>query len=171
MDMCRAGEAAAFGELWRRHYGLTVALIRPIVQGDAEDVASEAFTAVWLQLRAGNGPETHFKAYVVCAAKRRAYRQSQQQRRVVSGITEEHLATASSRDPMLEVETWDQIAVALRMLPVRWAELLWLLGSEEMTRPELYRFLGLNPAAVSALTYRARNGFRKALELTSADSG
>ncbi|MGC3953779.1 MAG: sigma-70 family RNA polymerase sigma factor [Propionicimonas sp.] len=160
--------SAAFGELWRRHHGLAVALLRPLAHGDAEDVVSEAFAAVWTQLRSGGGPETHFKAYLVCVAKRLAYRLHTRNRLVTTEISEEDLATSSSHDPTLRIETRAQIATAFRAMPERWVEVLWLQAVEQKTRPELCRSLGLSPNATSALTRRARNGFRQAFELAEA---
>lgn len=158
----RAGNAAAFGELWRRHYPLTVAVLRPLVHGDAEDVASEAFAKVWVQLRKGEGPETHFKAYVICAAKRLAYRVSSRKQRYAAEFAEEHLAAAHAADPYEEVEVRERLSAAFTSIPERWAQLLWLLAIEQRTRSEVREMLGLSPQALSSATYRARSRFREA---------
>lgn len=165
---CEYSASAAFTELWQRHYRLAVSLLRPLVQSDAEDIASEAFATVWTQLRDGGGPEAHFKAYVVCVAKRLAYRQYRKNRVFTAGISDEDLATGATHDPTLGVEARDQIAAAFNAIPERWVEVLWMQAVEGKTRPELCQALGLSPNATSALTRRARNGFRRAFELAEA---
>lgn len=166
VELARRGDPAAFGELWRRHHGLAVALLRPLVEADAEDVASEAFTQVWAQMRKGGGPDSHFKAYLVCTAKRLAYRVQRERERRALELADEHLiaAEAEADDPFESIEIRERVIAAFESIPERWARLLWLSAYEDRSRAELREMLDLTPKALSSITYRARTRFREVYE-------
>src|SRR3954447_11541421 len=67
----RGGDAAAFGQLWDRHVEAARRLARRLAgnPADADDLVSEAFTKVLASLRAGNGPDRAFRAYLLASVR------------------------------------------------------------------------------------------------------
>lgn len=47
-------------------------------------------------------------------------------------------------------------------LPERWRNALWYSEVEQLTSSEVAGVLGISPNAAAALTYRAREGLRRA---------
>lgn len=61
LSLLRAGETEAYTELWRRHIQAALRVARRLAPGQADDLASESFLAVYHQVTvAGNGPEGSF---------------------------------------------------------------------------------------------------------------
>src|SRR4030088_3379215 len=68
----RAGENAAFGELYRRHAGVVRRSAFRLVRdgADADDLTAEAFFRVLQAVRRGNGPHEHARTYLLTVARR-----------------------------------------------------------------------------------------------------
>ena len=71
----RAGDRAAFGELYRRHSGPATTLSRQFARSAAEsdDLVSESFARVLDNLLSGKGPDTAFRAYLFTTIRNTAY--------------------------------------------------------------------------------------------------
>jgi len=65
LDRLREGDATAYEELWLRHVGAARRAATRIAPTDQEDLVSEAFLAIYRQVRVdGKGPQTSFRAYL-----------------------------------------------------------------------------------------------------------
>ncbi len=154
----RDGDDDAYGRLFVRHGAVARRVaVRRGHSGEADDVVSEVFARVLAQIRAGRGPSTSFRAYVLTATRHEAVRRAVLARRC---------------EPVADLEPWvgpvelpdvdDRLRAAYAGLPRRWQQALWLLEVEGRTPQELAAELGLSANAVSALGYRARVGLRSA---------
>jgi RNA polymerase sigma factor (sigma-70 family) len=161
----RGGDPEAFGVLFARHEPVArrvAARCGPAVEAD--DVVAEVFVGVLVQIRAGRGPTTSFRAYLLTGVRHEAGRRAATRRRC---------------EPVADLEPWsvdvapsdadEHLREAYATLPSRWRRALWQLEVEGRRPRELADELGLTPNAVSALGCRARAALRAAyLERTRA---
>lgn len=155
----RMGDPAPFEMLWRRHAdaGRRVAS-RFTASSDPDDIVQEAYLRIFSSLGRGRGPEGPFRPYLYQTIRNIAITWSRQQ---TSSI--ELLADLSDGADLSESVLDGTItATAFRSLPVRWQEVLWYTEVEGLEAADIAPLLGLRPSAVSALSYRAREGLRRA---------
>lgn len=160
----RAGDVAAYGELFVRHVEAARRLGRRLVADpDVDDLVSEAFTKVLDVLQRGGGPDLTFRAYLLSAVRR---------------LHVDRIRAAARLHPTDDLTPFDQgvpfrdtavedfesaaAARAFASLPARWQRVLWHTEVEGRRPAEVARLLEMTPNAVSALAYRAREGLRQA---------
>ena len=163
----RAGDSAAFGELFERHRGaaLAVARMHSRNEADAQDLVSEAFTRVLGLLREGRGPREFLRAYLVTAVSRLAADRA-------NDLSRTRPEEPRPDGPLDQVQLFDDtvvrqvdsavVARAFASLPERWQEVLWYLEVEGRRPRQVATVVGVQPNAVSALGKRAREGLRTA---------
>jgi RNA polymerase sigma factor (sigma-70 family) len=163
----RGGSLDAYGALYARHASAAKVLARQYVRGesDADDVVADAFHRVLGMLQQGNGPDTHFRAYLFTVVRRLAADLAKGARRLRptddDGTFELALGPSSSpEDPTLAGFESTTVARAYEGLPERWQAVLWYTEVEGMSPAEVAPILGLTANGVSALAYRAREGLR-----------
>ncbi len=161
LDRLRAGDNDAYTLLWQRHIGVALRLGRRLDVVQAEDLASEAFLAVYRQVTSGGGPETHFRAYLFTTMRNLAAVTRRERERIDDTSTAEEY---DLRDGLRFVEqrsTAEGLLRAFESLPPRWQRVLWLSEIEGVKRPRLAAELGIRPNAVSALLGRAKARLRE----------
>lgn len=159
----RSGDAAAFGELWRRHYPSGMAVARSITSSiDPDDLVQESYTRIYQAIVKGGGPNGSFRAYLFTSIRNTAAAWGRSRRE--SAIDE--LDTVADPDSTEQAanEALDRslTAQAFRSLPSRWQEVLWYTEIEQMKPQEAGPLLGMKAGAVSQLAFRAREGLREA---------
>ncbi|WP_164984056.1 sigma-70 family RNA polymerase sigma factor, partial [Cellulomonas endophytica] len=165
----RSGDAAAFGVLYERHGGAAWVVARQYTRSDADadDVTSEAFSAVLSALRNGGGPDAAFRAYLfTCVRNAAAGRHRAVQRTAPTDDTAVLEAAAPSApaadEPTVLGAERTMVARAFRSLPERWQAVLWHTEVEGQAPAQVAPLLGLSANGVAALAYRAREGLRQA---------
>nr|WP_225954127.1 sigma-70 family RNA polymerase sigma factor [Kibdelosporangium phytohabitans] len=177
IDSVRKGTVAAYGSLYERHVGAAYNLARQLSrsQAEADDLVSEAFAKVLDTLRAGRGPDSAFRAYLLTALRHTAYDKTRRDKRVelsddVTTVSGADTAVPFSDTAVAGLER-SLAARAFARLPERWQAVLWHTEVEGQTPAEVAPILGLTPNGVSALAYRAREGLRQAyLQVHLAES-
>ncbi|NUT91156.1 MAG: sigma-70 family RNA polymerase sigma factor [Saccharothrix sp.] len=160
----RAGDDAAFGELFSRHADAVrrFALRHVREHAEADDLTAEAFFRVLQAIRRGTGPTDHVRTYLLTVARRVAWEWSGRRRDVP--VEDEELsrrvepfpdATASRAEHTL-------ISRAFTSLPERWRSVLWQVEVEGARPAAVAPSFGLSPNAMAALARRAREGLRAA---------
>ncbi|MCU1479748.1 MAG: polymerase sigma factor, sigma-70 family [Subtercola sp.] len=157
----REGDSRAFGELWNRHSraGRTVARSYAL---DPDDVVAESFAKVLQAIKGGGGPTAAFRPYLFSTIRNVAMQWRKAS--IVDASDElDALADPSSEDAetLLALDK-SLTAQAFRSLPTRWQEALWYSEVEQLSSQEISPLLGMTSNAVSALTFRAREGLRQA---------
>lgn len=165
VELTRSGISDAYAELWKRHApNLTVA-IRCFTGFDADDIAQETFMRILLQIRAGKGPQTAFRAYAIMTARNIATNMSRSRTETeVTGIEDDafeqlSVETTDHGDDVLEKSFTYQV---FNSLPTRWQEVLWYREVEDLPVKVFCTFLGMSENSTSALLLRAREGFKQA---------
>lgn len=168
IEAVRHGDVAAYGDLYAQHVGSARNLARQLSRTvtEADDLVSEAFIRVLQVLRAGGGPDSAIRAYLLTALRHTAYDRTRKERRVE--LSEDITETV---DPALVSVPFDDTVMAsaeralakkaFAGLPDRWRKILWLTEVEGQTPAEVAPSLGLTPNGVSALAYRAREALRQ----------
>jgi RNA polymerase sigma-70 factor (ECF subfamily) len=180
IDLGRRGETAAIGELFQRHYALSLKVARRILRCEAEsqDAVQAAYCAAFEHLDTFRG-ESSFRTWITRIVVNRclmALRHPWRQRRVSSHIAPEgellHDFVSPARTP--EMCAWNQeVAGALERAfyrlppPLRAAYTLYALS--EMPVSEVAASLGLTVPAAKSRIFRARNAMRLSLENVEHD--
>ncbi|WP_344430369.1 sigma-70 family RNA polymerase sigma factor, partial [Amycolatopsis minnesotensis] len=170
----RAGAIAAYGTLYERHVTAAYNLARQLSRSTAEadDLVSDAFAKVLDTLRAGKGPDSAFRAYLLTALRHTAYDKTRKDRKIdlnedmsdlsrTGGTAGEALTVPFSDTAVAGLER-TMAAKAFARLPERWQAVLWHTEIERQSPAEVAPLLGLTANGVSALAYRAREGLRQA---------
>jgi RNA polymerase sigma factor (sigma-70 family) len=160
----RAGETDAYGELWRRHVRVALAVAgRYSTIADPDDIVQEAFQAVFTAVRDGGGPTRGFRPYLARTVRNVAVSISRRRRaEPVGGLTE----LADRLDvsvPGHDDTSTDRIVLvtAFQSLPERWRAILWMTEVEDLPVQDAAARLGIAPNAGAALVRRAREGLRR----------
>jgi RNA polymerase sigma factor (sigma-70 family) len=166
VSLARSGQDAPYAELFRRHQPAAIALARTLTdRAAADDVVAEAFEKLLVRIRAGGGPQSAFRPYLLQTVRTVAVDASRRTRRLVVADDPESVADPDAEpDDSLFDRVYEKttLARAFGALPERWQTFLWLSFVEGADRGEIATILGINVGGVSALGYRAREGLRRA---------
>ena len=158
----RAGDDAAYAVLWERHVASARSAARAVSPNvDPDDLVSEAFTSILSTIRKGGGPQDGFRPYLFATIRNVAA--SWGRRTAETPLDDLDERSADSAAEFAEVVADRSVlAQAFRELPAQWRTILWYLEVEGMKPREVAPLLGMSANAVSALAYRAREGFKQA---------
>jgi RNA polymerase sigma factor (sigma-70 family) len=170
IEAVRGGEIHAYGQLYARHVRAAHNLARQLSKSpmEADDLVSDAFAKVLATLRAGGGPDSAFRAYLLTAVRHTAYDKTRRDRKLelvddVEAITGAERVTNLPFHDTAVAQLDRSLAVkAFASLPERWQTVLWHTAIEGQSPGEVAPLLGLTTNGVSAMAYRAREGLRKA---------
>lgn len=159
----REGDTSAYAELWRRHAASGRAAARSFTTTfDPDDLVAEAYTRVFRSIKAGGGPTTAFRAYLVRTIRNVAISWSRV--RTYDPIDDvDQLPDPSSGESAVGDKLDRQlVAAAYSGLPERWRQVLWYSEVEALKPRDIAPKLGISPNSVSALMYRAKEALRQA---------
>lgn len=162
VEAARGGDDSAYATLWQRHVESGRRAARAVSPSvDPDDLVSEAFTSILAAIRSGGGPREGFRPYLFSTIRNIAASWGRRSKEQPLDDLDERPADAPA-DMAEVVADRSVLAQAFRELPARWRTLLWYIEVEGMKPREIAPLLGMSPNAVSALAYRAREGFRQA---------
>ena len=172
IERARAGDTSAFAELWRRHYRSAVRVARQFTSIDADDLVSEAYVRIFQRVLAGGGPTGAFRPYLYTTIRNLASSWGAASRDVQVDMIEDFQDERIPDDPSVWALDRTLTATAFRTLPERWQTVLWYTEVEGMDPHEVAPIMGMTANGVAALSYRAREGLRKAwLQAHISDTG
>lgn len=164
LERLRAGEDAAFGELFSRHSAAVFRLALGLAndRSEADDLTAEAFFRVLQAIRRGSGPVDNVRGYLLIVARRVAWEWSMRRKDVP--VTDEELTHRAPSNPDTSGQFTERnlIRRAFTSLPERWRKVLWNLEVEGERPAAVAIDFGLSPNATAALARRARQGLRAA---------
>jgi RNA polymerase sigma factor (sigma-70 family) len=159
----RIGDRGAFAELWHRHARSGIRVARQFTSSiEADDLVAEAYTRIYGRVLAGGGPVGAFRPYLYTTIRNLASRWGQANREVQVDDIGDFEDPRAEDDPVSSTLDRTLTADAFRTLPERWQSVLWYTEVEGMDPHEVAPLLGLSANGVAALSYRAREGLRKA---------
>jgi len=161
----RAGDAAAFAALYRRHAPVVHGVLLSRVQkADADDLTQEVFSRCWAALRTLRDPGA-IGAWLLTSARRCVIDLARTSRARAASAAAAQVTThaahpaAGSAAP-LDAET---VMNAIRRLPEAYRETLTLRLVEGLTGPEIAQRTGLTPGSVRVNLSRGMDLLRAAL--------
>ena len=161
--MARAGDRGAFAQLWQRHARSGLRVARQFSTTiDADDLVSEAYVRIYQRVLAGGGPDGAFRPYLYTTIRNLASRWGGDRRDVNVDDISDFEDPMAAEDPATKALDRTLTVRAFRALPERWQSVLWYTEVEGMDPHEVAPILGLTANGVAALSYRAREGLRKA---------
>ncbi|MBK4348856.1 sigma-70 family RNA polymerase sigma factor [Lacisediminihabitans changchengi] len=161
--LARAGDRGAFAELWRRHARSGMRVARQFTSSsEADDLVSEAYARIYQRVLAGGGPDGAFRPYLYTTIRNLAARWGSSNRSIAVEDIGEFEDVVEGDDPATVALDRTLTARAFRSLPERWQSVLWYTEVEGMDPHEVAPIMGLSANGVAALSYRAREGLRKA---------
>ncbi|MFC6354542.1 sigma-70 family RNA polymerase sigma factor [Luethyella okanaganae] len=159
----RSGDTDAYAELWHRHATAGLRAARHYISpSETDDLVAEAYTLILQRIRAGGGPDGPFRPYLYVTIRNLAGRWSSRRADVRVETLSETEDPESLSDHTIEALDRSLTSIAFRSLPERWRSVLWYTVVEQMEPHEVAPLLGMTPNAVAALSYRAREGLRRA---------
>ena len=159
----RIGDRNAFAELWRRHARSGIRVARQFTSSiEADDLVAEAYTRIYGRVLAGGGPVGAFRPYLYTTIRNLASRWGRANREVQVDDIDDFEDLGAENDPVSSTLDRTLTADAFHTLPERWQSVLWYTEVEGMDPHEVAPLLGLSANGVAALSYRAREGLRKA---------
>jgi RNA polymerase sigma factor (sigma-70 family) len=163
VERTRSGDQRAFAELWRRHYRSGARVARQFTSSiDADDLVSEAYTRIYQRVLAGGGPTGAFRPYLYTTIRNLASTWGAKSKDVQVDDIADFEDPDTIDDPAALALDRTLTARAFRSLPDRWQSVLWYTEVEGMDPHEVAPILGMTANGVAALSYRAREGLRKA---------
>ncbi len=163
IERARSGDTRAFGDLWRRHYRSAARVARQFTSSiDADDLVSEAYARIFQRVLAGGGPTGAFRPYLYTTIRNLASSWGAASRDVQVDIIDDFEDERIPDDPAAWALDRTLTARAFRSLPERWQTVLWYTEVEGMDPHEVAPLMGMTANGVAALSYRAREGLRKA---------
>lgn len=161
----RAGDRRAMAELYARHSADAVRVGRIVCRdGDAEDLAAEAFARTFAKIVEGGGPTENFRAYLHTVIRNLNIERSRQTNREHPASDKPWLLDAAADEQSSDVDAVaaDHAASALQSLPEKWRQLLWKLEVQGARPAQVAAELDIPVAIISDTAYRAREGLRLA---------
>ena len=163
IERARSGDTRAFGELWRRHYRSAARVARQFTSSiDADDLVSEAYARIYQRVLAGGGPTGAFRPYLYTTIRNLASSWGAASRDINVDMIDDFEDDRIPDDPAAWALDRTLTARAFRSLPERWQTVLWYTEVEGMDPHEVAPLMGMTANGVAALSYRAREGLRKA---------
>jgi RNA polymerase sigma factor (sigma-70 family) len=165
LERARAGADEAFAALYRRHHAAARWVAERWTRSpeDADDLVSQAFTAMFAALPRLDPDRISFRSYLFACVRNGARDRARRARRVdmTAGVDADALPADDDllRNPGCADTLMDD---ALRTLPPRWQQVLWLTAVDNLPVGEIARRTSTEPAAVAAVAYRARKRLRAA---------
>ena len=163
VESARSGDRSAFAELWRRHARSGITVARQFTSSlDADDLVSEAYARIYQRVLGGGGPDGAFRPYLYTTIRNLASRWGAARNDIQIDDLDDLEDESVPADASIEALDRSLTVRAFRSLPERWQSVLWYTEVEGMDPHEVAPILGITANSVAALSYRAREGLRKA---------
>ncbi|WP_172639126.1 sigma-70 family RNA polymerase sigma factor [Streptomyces tailanensis] len=180
IERMRAGEDAAYEELYRRHAEAVRRYARTCCRDahTADDLTAEVFARMLQAVRGGSGPEHAVRAYLLTSVRRVAatWTSSAKREHLVDDFAVFAAQAARGAEVSSDADVLDLGAdvramrgaersmamQAFRSLPERWQAVLWHTEVEDESPSEVATLFGLDANGTRVLASRAREGLREA---------
>lgn len=158
----QAGDAAAFAQLYARHYPRLMRFCRRLVRDShlAEEIAQDTFLRAYVALDQLEG-ERRFYPWITVIARRLVIDHVRRDGRVQPRPEIENGSAGAAEDEVVQRFEGDQVLAALDRVRSRHREVIHLRDWEGLTYEAIAARLGLSPTAVPPLLHRARAAVRR----------
>ncbi|WP_285105970.1 sigma-70 family RNA polymerase sigma factor [Promicromonospora sp. MEB111] len=163
LDDLRAGQDQAFADLYVRHRRTAYGVARQVVgSGPAvDDVVADAFTSLLSSVRAGRGPTTNVRSYLLTSVRNAAIGHLRARERTVPAEAQVVDRPHHDADALVAADDEHRVRRAFAALPPRWRRVLWYADVHDLAPAHVAPILGISSNAVSTLVRRARERLRR----------
>ncbi|MET7639078.1 sigma-70 family RNA polymerase sigma factor [Streptomyces sp. NPDC005438] len=176
VERMREGDSGAYDELYRRHAEQVRRYARTCCRDadTADDLTGEVFASTLQAVRAGEGPRTSVRAYLLTSVRhvaaqwtRTAKREQLVEDFAVFAATAAEARADETADVGADVQAMREadrtLAVrAFRSLPEKYQTVLWHTTIEESAPRDVAPLLGMTDNATAVLAHRAREKLKQA---------
>lgn len=167
LEITRNGDNRAYGELFTRYHRIARHVAHETAGSlDPDDLVAEAYTRIYHALQTGGGPQTAFRAYLMHTIRNLAISQLRKSTFPTTCDADETPLEHTLEDDIEARQTRAHIVEVFNTLPHRWQEVLLRIDIDHEPTASVATQLGLTRNSTAALTYRARNHLRTALQHT-----
>jgi RNA polymerase sigma-70 factor (ECF subfamily) len=160
----RAGNEAAFAQLWRDANPVLLRYLRVLAPGSAEDVAAETWLTVVRGLPGFKGDEQAWRGWLMTVARRRAIDAGRQRQRrpEVASETEPPPAPDTVELVLERLDTAAALALVATLPPMQ-AEVVLLRVVAGLDVKQVAAIVGTTPGAVRVAAHRGLQRLRELL--------
>ncbi len=163
LDRARAGDGAAFRELYHRFArAVNGALLAHVPPEDVDDLAQEVFLSAWQNLQRLRGGE-HFGGWVLAIARNRARRHLARRGPQLVELSAELLDPSMDESVAVQRGESERILAQLRALPDPYREPLTMRLVEGLSGAAIAELTGLTPGSVRVNLTRGMKQLRERL--------
>lgn len=161
-------EAAAFRELFDRHYARAVNIAyRMLADKDlAEDIAMDAFVRIY-EARASYKPTAKFSTFLYRVVANLSINAARRARAITQEpLDEARVGASTDPDPTVELQRAEvsrEVRDAILRLPENQRMALVLTRYDEMSYEQAAEVMGVSVKAIESLLHRAKRNLRSAL--------
>ena len=159
------GDLGSFGQLYERHWRAVYSYAWLLAQSvpDAENVTQECFLALIRRPAAFDPKRSTLRTWLLSVARNQVLqRRRKRSSRVIS--EDDALEAASLDEALMKDERAEALFRAFEQLPSLQREALFLFEFEGLSLVESAAVLGIEPNAVKARLFRAREQLKRVLE-------
>jgi RNA polymerase sigma-70 factor (ECF subfamily) len=161
-----SGDRTAFGRLYERHwkavYSYAWLLVRSVP--DAEDVTQDCFLALIRQPASFDPGRSNLRTWLLAIARNQALRRNRNQASQTDADEKIAETSASVEEDLMTKQRADALHLAFHLLPCLQREALFLFEFEGLSLAETAAVLNIEPNAVKARLFRAREQLKRLLD-------
>lgn len=164
LELSRRGNRAAYTVIWTRHSASGLKSARYYSSDlDPHDLVSEAYSRIYIALTRGGGPRTAFRTYLQVTIRNIANKWRNEHRSLVGlEFAEQDQLVDGVEDDVDSRADRSMMQEAFASLPASWQEVLWYTEVLDLKPQSVATKLNMTANSVSVLSFRARDGLRKA---------
>jgi RNA polymerase sigma-70 factor (ECF subfamily) len=166
LALARRGNKQAIGEIYEQYFPSVYQFLRLHVElpQTAEDLASEVFFALVDHLGKASGPQQSLRGWLFKVARNKLFRLRKRRARMPVTTLDDWLPANDDLElDLLQLNTVEQMRIALRQLVPEQQEVLILRFSEELSLEETAQMMDKSVSAVKSLQFRAIESMRRVL--------
>jgi len=156
------GDAAAFQQLYERHWKpvYRFAWLLSGSAADAEDITQECFLALIRRTAVFDPARAQLRTWLIAVARHQHLNRC---RHRAQAVAEEEEAPVCVDEELIRLERADAVRRAVGALPLAQREALYLFEFEGLSLAQVAETLGIEPNAVKARLFRARDQLKRLL--------
>ncbi|QIM17901.1 sigma-70 family RNA polymerase sigma factor [Leucobacter coleopterorum] len=164
LELSRRGNRAAYTVIWTRHSAAGLKSARYYSSElDEHDLVAEAYSRIYIAITRGGGPRTAFRTYLQVTIRNIANKWRNEHRSLVDlELAEQDGLVGGVEDGIDARADRSMMQTAFASLPTSWQEVLWYTEVLELKPQSVANKLKMTANSVSVLSFRARDGLRKA---------
>ena len=164
VERCRAGESAAFEELFELYQPRLKYYVRRLDSGgNVDDLLQDVWLSVYKKMHKLKDARA-FAGWLYRIARNKVYTGFRRKERFVSLPQDDEFTVSGNDEPVFDAEDAEQLHAAMNVLGTHHREVLVLCFIEQMPYKSIAEVVGCNVGTVRSRIYYAKQSLRKEME-------